>query len=889
LNPYFKINFNSICELLDPILLVRNLPTDRKRLELKIRLQKLSYNCGGKVFFTSAENSEAIIKFGCVDDAKRAQHRIDSQDVFGKKIVANFVNKESIDNSGQTSSDSDNSNTSDSSTQDQNININMSTVRQRSRANSSQVIEITELMPYCSIHSSPVSENAWTEYLNSSKPLLPMVNISLNLLATRVHHLLDTHCGALPVHSFVDCYVGEFHETFNIRDPPLISLEHLITCVPGVSISISPTNYIKRVTWLQNKDKQFDGSINSEQTTRSSDHLSNKLSHFGKEVRELLKSQTHAIIAFNKFVPAYHTHFVRQLCVSSFGFVKLSELLDEIPHIVQIYGENDGRMITLTHREQTKRFATDLIKVLKAQNGRRIKLSQFPAAYQVVFNKQFDIADYGVCYIDDILKDVWEGTIIIKPFGTNDKWIEIPKRERNSEQIKRTNYFGTEVIRLLSTISNFELTFSKFIPSYHHYYNKQCRVLDYGFTKLIELLEELSPEYIEMEFEEEYGERVIKLNAEKRLKAIAHRFELILKGSEYRSLSITKLCDIYRKKYDSSINYIDYYANDFIDLIDKMPPNRFRITQTKSSVNISLIDKHHLRLCAQRAVRILMEHSNIEMKLCELEDSFYKVYGEKLGSLILSAEFKESLDICMTTKTVKLTPMLLFARDCIQLMQSNSKEKFTLDDLESGLMEKFKRPLPQPYNYKCTSFSELFRKLNDYFSIEKKGKPGKFILLIALSKILKKSPLDIKMKDPPKIQILKRIVKPNCDLLNNGNNNLSVQIMREENDSNNDLLSNGYIPNDIPPPELIPTSNINYDLIRWSPEDSPIPETPDSSDSGRNSPNLMDFIDCCEGNQTGDECSANDLKHVAKSDIGVESLNGNHSFCRKTRIIANFS
>ena len=33
------------------------------------------------------------------------------------------------------------------------------------------------------------------------------------------------------------------------------------------------------------------------------------------------------------------------------------------------------------------------------------------------------------------------------------------------------------------------MNFSKFIPYYHHHFGRQCRVADYGFTKLIELFE----------------------------------------------------------------------------------------------------------------------------------------------------------------------------------------------------------------------------------------------------------------------------------------------------------------------------------------------------------------------------------------------------------------
>lgn len=33
------------------------------------------------------------------------------------------------------------------------------------------------------------------------------------------------------------------------------------------------------------------------------------------------------------------------------------------------------------------------------------------------------------------------------------------------------------------------MQFNRFIPAYHHHFGRQCRVADYGFSKLIELFE----------------------------------------------------------------------------------------------------------------------------------------------------------------------------------------------------------------------------------------------------------------------------------------------------------------------------------------------------------------------------------------------------------------
>ena len=47
------------------------------------------------------------------------------------------------------------------------------------------------------------------------------------------------------------------------------------------------------------------------------------------------------------------------------------------------------------------------------------------------------------------------------------------------------------MIDLLKVAPNCRLPLSKFIPSYHHHFGRQCRVADYGYTKLMDLFEAL--------------------------------------------------------------------------------------------------------------------------------------------------------------------------------------------------------------------------------------------------------------------------------------------------------------------------------------------------------------------------------------------------------------
>lgn len=61
--------------------------------------------------------------------------------------------------------------------------------------------------------------------------------------------------------------------------------------------------------------------------------------------------------------------------------------------------------------------------------------------------------------------------------------------DQTPEEIERTKQFSYEVIDLLKNCPQCTMVFNKFIPSYHHHFGRQCRVADYGFSKLLELFE----------------------------------------------------------------------------------------------------------------------------------------------------------------------------------------------------------------------------------------------------------------------------------------------------------------------------------------------------------------------------------------------------------------
>lgn len=54
------------------------------------------------------------------------------------------------------------------------------------------------------------------------------------------------------------------------------------------------------------------------------------------QVVELLSQQPDCTIEFLRFIPVYHHKYRKQVRVADFGFTKLIDLFDAIPHIAKV-------------------------------------------------------------------------------------------------------------------------------------------------------------------------------------------------------------------------------------------------------------------------------------------------------------------------------------------------------------------------------------------------------------------------------------------------------------------------------------------------------------------------------------------------------------------------
>uniref|UniRef100_A0A8D0DGU5 Meiosis regulator and mRNA stability factor 1 n=1 Tax=Sander lucioperca TaxID=283035 RepID=A0A8D0DGU5_SANLU len=523
---------------------------------------------------------------------------------------------------------------------------------------------------------------------------IPFVVMSLSALASEVHSLLQSHEGTLPLLSFTDCYAAKF-SPLQLGNETLeggIPLEHLITCVPSITI-VTAQNGFKVIKWIHNKPP----APNSETwIQRCKSPVGNpQLIQFSREIIDLLKSQPSCIMPMNKFIPSYHHHFAKQCRVSDYGYSKLLELLEAVPHVLQILGMGTKRLLTLTHRAQVKRFTQDLLKLLKFQASKQVAIKDFMQAYHWCFSRDWRVIDYGICDLMDLLTEIPDTTITITHQDT-DTVISVPKRERTVEEMERTRQFGKEVVDLLRHQPHCRMAFSKFIPTYHHHFGRQCKLSYYGFTKLMELFEAIPNILMVLECGEE---KVLTLTEVERIKALAAQLVKLLRAQKNSSLPVCQLLTEYSKTFGYGLRLQGYDASSLPALLAKLC-HVVKVVDGSGGREVQLINRKSLRSLTSQLLALLMsqeeEHVTRGFKVDELSQHYLTVHGAPLNPC----------EYGFLQEWVRLTRLYQFARNVRGLLHTYHYNQIFLTEFQ-GAYNKFTGCSLEPRSYGYTSTDEL--------------------------------------------------------------------------------------------------------------------------------------------------------------------------------------
>ncbi|XP_060028905.1 meiosis regulator and mRNA stability factor 1 isoform X3 [Erinaceus europaeus] len=563
--------------------------------------------------------------------------------------------------------------------------------------------------PICRQHCS--NKNFSEHEFDPDTYKIPFVVLSLKTFAPQVHSLLQTHEGTVPLLSFPECYASEFGELEVVQENlGGVPLEHFITCVPGVNIATAQ-NGIKVVKWIHNKPPPPN---TDPWLLRSKSPVGNpQLIQFSREVIDLLKNQPSCVIPISHFIPSYHHHFAKQCRVSDYGYSKLIELLEAVPHVLQILGMGSRRLLTLTHRAQVKRFTQDLLKLLKSQASKQVVVREFSQAYHWCFSKDWDVTEYGVCELIDIISEIPDTTICLSQ-QDNEMVICIPKRERTQDEIERTKQFSKDVVDLLRHQPHFRMPFNKFIPSYHHHFGRQCKLAYYGFTKLLELFEAIPDILQVLECGEE---KILTLTEVERFKALAAQFVKLLRSQKDNCLMMTDLLTEYAKTFGYTFRLQDYDVSSISALTQKLC-HVVKVADMESGKQIQLINRKSLRaLTAQLLVLLMSWEGNTYLSVDELKRHYEMTHSAPLNpceyGFMTLTELLKSLPYLVevftndkTEECVKLTSLYVFAKNVRSLLHTYHYQQLFLHEFSLAYTKYVGESL-QPKTYGYNTVEEL--------------------------------------------------------------------------------------------------------------------------------------------------------------------------------------
>lgn len=104
----------------------------------------------------------------------------------------------------------------------------------------------------------------------------------------------------------------------------------------------------------------------------------------------------------------------------------------------------------------------------------------------------FEPWQYGLCELEDLIGCCVGTDLTLTCMENGRLVVSVIIREQTADEVALTNRFKTEVVELLKHNPDCSMPFNKFVPAYHNYFGKQCRVASYGFHKLIDLFEAIT-------------------------------------------------------------------------------------------------------------------------------------------------------------------------------------------------------------------------------------------------------------------------------------------------------------------------------------------------------------------------------------------------------------
>lgn len=610
-------------------------------------------------------------------------------------------------------------------------------------------------VPYCTAHFKS-GHRGWAEL-----EIEPLPNVWMTVTAVRqiVYDLLKRHKGDIPVASLVYCVEAELGLQIE-RNESGVNLEHLISCVNGVHITTNKFG-IKILSWLAASSvigtgtssaasaasnagggmlgyATDDGQLVSHQPHGHQPHgqqqmmmMGNRYTKFAnvadpfgqisREIVELVKMSPKSTMKFSRFIPAYHNHFGKQCRVADYGYTKLIELFEALHGIVQIMGDGENRQITLTHKCQIRCFTTDILRLLRTQPAKAMPMAHLEALFTNGQTRKFEITDYGVCDMEDIMESLVRNNVVSLDRGIGGGAggggedmcvVAIPKRRQTRLEVQKTCTFAGEVVELLRNSSQYAIPFEKFACSYHYNYGYQCRLSDYGFLKLTDLMEAITG-VVEIEVCND-EERRVALSPKVAQRVFGEQLRdltRMLTASSCTPMNLSTLLFYHKKQFGYQMQPQSLGIGNMWYAIKNLP--YLELTGTTANDDYIVVCHHEdakFVYNGYASCRVILESGKWAMPLANFIDAFFAQFGQIVDEHAIDAmNHAVEMFIEYGAKYVRISPLMVFVLRIISVLEMMNV--VSVNDLKAilniGISDCF------PYGY--PNFAALLQAFADIF------------------------------------------------------------------------------------------------------------------------------------------------------------------------------
>ncbi|KFM81173.1 Limkain-b1, partial [Stegodyphus mimosarum] len=264
------------------------------------------------------------------------------------------------------------------------------------------------------------------------------------------------------------------------------------------------------------------------------------------------------------------------------------------------------------------------------------------------------------------------------------------------------------------------MAFNKFIPAYHHHFGKQCRVADYGFTKLIELFEAI-PNVLEVKGTGE--DKILNLIPKEQHKILTDRFVSLLKSQPQEVIDINEINSTYARMFGHALRPVDFGFTDLYELLEKMN-STIRIISDHNKTYVNLINWSTINKVSLNLRHLLMEQTDGKLPIKEALKLYQARFCQRINLSIHLQDFRNVITV--EDGFIMLTPLHLLARNLILLLKAHEGQ-MPLSNLGSLFQQRFGISLSAA-NYGFSNLYSLFENLPEYFIV--KGKKQKRIVYL---------------------------------------------------------------------------------------------------------------------------------------------------------------